>query len=191
MKIYQLRNNSDYQAIKFVDDNYIKISRKIDGKTSLKEEWGTCYIKFIDTKLKKIKDFDSIGYDRPIFSPKAVEILKEFFVSGELLPLKTVKGKEFYLYNIFPEIDCLDIQNSYLKWNINKSSILSESKPTFIKEKIDIEIFRTKYMVTSVLVTDIFVQKILDNNLMGFMFIPLWDSEKGYLEDIYDNRITT
>lgn len=191
MKIFELFNNYDYQSINFVSSKYLELLFKIDGSISVKDEWEFAYIKFNDLKLKKIQDFSLISPGLPVFRPRAIEILKDFFISGELLLLKTPKEKEYYLYNIFPEIDCLDINNPNLVWNNGKHAIFSESKPTFIKEKIDRDIFKTKYMVTSILVTDKFVQRVLDNNLLGFQFIPLWDSETGYIEDVPENRIIT
>lgn len=192
MKIYLLEKNYDYQAIDIIDTYYDNLLGRMNGVFSLKKDWkGSPYIKLINLRLKTTKDFNSITSERPVFSTKSLEILKEFFVSGEFLPLQDKKGKVFYLYNIFPEIDCLDINNPNLLWNMAKSAIFSDSKPTFLLDKIDRHIFKAKYMVTSVLVTDTFVQRVLDNKLKGFQFIPIWDSDTGYIEDIITNRIIT
>lgn len=191
MKLYRLIKNYAYQAINFVDDRYQDLSCKIDGKKSIKDEWDIANIKFLDTKLKTIKDFSSLTYSKPVFSSKAIEILKDFFISGEFLRMKSVKGKELFLYNIFPEIDCLDIDNSNLEWNKVRASILYDSKPTFIESKVDREILRIKYIAGEIFVTDKFVNRVLEHNLKGFQFIPVWDSESGYIEDIKGNRILT
>lgn len=195
MKIYKLSKNIfEYQAINFFDINYNKLCWEINGKQSIKDNWNKeiPIVKLLDKKRKTIRDFTDLGTDLPIFGIKAIEILKEFFIDGEMLPLKTEKGKEFFLYNIFPEIDCVDLDNSIFDWsNDTKTAMGNRKKISFQINKIDKAIFRAKYLINYILVTDKFVNKVLENNLKGFQFILLWDSENGGIYDYEDKNINT
>ena len=53
MKVYRLQKKFSYQAITFKDEETHPLSWKINGKTSIKEEWSIRFIKYLDTRLKK------------------------------------------------------------------------------------------------------------------------------------------
>lgn len=200
MILYILEKNYEYEAMRTVDEYYLDLVLYFfKGQGSIADKWEIAEVEFIkDRKLKKGADFCTITTSVPIFTEKALNVLKDILEAngGELLPME-INGKKtqtLYAYNIFPEIDCLDIENPELSWNNNKSAIFPESKVFFIKDRINKEIFKTKYMFTSVLVTDAFVNRVLENKLTGFGFIPLWDSEKGYIRTStgfrYDRIVT-
>jgi len=188
MRLYKIDDHPDYQSLNTINDIHDKLLFKMNGMISIKKEWeelGTCYIKFLDTKLKAIKDYAQFTNTRPIFSPRAVEVLKDFFIDGELLEIKSIKeNKTFYIYNIFPKIDCIDYKNSELIYYDDKINFrLDSPKIIFLKEKINKNIFRERSIFTYVLVTDKFVSRVIDNKLEGFKFISQWDSELGDIKE--------
>ncbi|MFN8670842.1 MAG: hypothetical protein U0457_02010 [Candidatus Sericytochromatia bacterium] len=189
-KVYDLYPNFSY---KWVDLKECDTDRaEPDGINSLKDRWGEFRNMHSPTKVgKTVKDYTNLCSIEPIFSAKAVEILKEFFTCGELLPIKNEKGKDFFMYNFFPKVDYIDWYKSNILWygegDISKKTISHVFFYYFIPEKIHHHIFINNKDY-GVFVTDIFVQKVIENNLKGFSFVPLWDIETGGIEYFRDKE---
>lgn len=116
----------------------------------------------------------------PVFSEKSISVIGDLIPNNsELKLLNNVDKKnkdKFYVLNIKDRIDCFDID----KLEFRGGSI---SKYSFIESKIPQKssIFKPFTSRADNYVTQEFVDRVIENNLRGFTFIPLWDSEKGSL----------
>lgn len=130
-------------------------------------------------------------YVEPVFSAKAVEVLKDLLEeNGELLPLICNEGT-YYVFNATTVVDALDEQHSEFKplqeldpdlfWDSTPDE-MRVTRHEFFSEKIaDLSIFRipfgANYAINYPLVTDRFVQRVAASGLKGFEFQLLWSSE--------------
>jgi len=185
-KIFQLhpdRNYSEASCILISGDNKRMkelIHKAIYHRLKVKEEWITCNFQWLEKngrkKTKLNPDYFSYPPDFHVFSDKAVIFLKDFFENGELLDMfLTSSNHEISHYNIFNNFnifDCLDMKSSELKLHSN-GLIERFIKPIFFVDKIKAHIFRIPQSNLTTFVTNVFVENVLENKLVGFYFIPL------------------
>ena len=86
---------------------------------------------------------------------------------------------ELYILNITNIVDGVDYTKSQVKYFPDGKRVLRFIKLAFIEEKVrGSHIFKiVENKITSTYVSDEFRQRILDNNLTGFKFELVWDSE--------------
>ena len=85
----------------------------------------------------------------------------------------------FYLFNNLTVIDALDVEKTEFK--TFEDIIIGVEKPAFLKQQYPFlfqVIEPTGFVVRDYYVTDEFKKIIEDNNIKGFLFKELWDSEK-------------
>ncbi|MFN8672443.1 MAG: hypothetical protein U0457_10255 [Candidatus Sericytochromatia bacterium] len=190
-KIYILVPNGIYKPIYIKEYDIAHV--KPDGINSLKDKWGDFRNIYSPQKAgREVKDYTALKNYDPIFSDKATDVLKDFFTCGELLPIKNEFSNDFYLYNIFPKVDYINWEYTNLLANKDSGISININEKIyfeFIPEKIQHHIFKNEKQY-QVFVTDIFVQKVLDNKLRGFCFVPIWDIEIGGIEHLlYKDKI--
>lgn len=179
MKIWQLRADSDnfssFQTrIPFTG---IELSA-FDGR-SHKD----------DTKLLKVekKDWkagmrlsDAPSYIIPVFSQRALHCLMPL-IKGNVEALRLEYDEDYYAINVTTVIDAIDYENSrYITLNAG-NRVANFSKYCFLPEKLkNVSIFKiTDERRGFPLVSDEFKQIVEAQNLEGFKFRLLWDSEKN------------
>lgn len=152
----------------------------IDGR-SLQDSWNPVEIKVVKSKKKKIlSDSPYLNAAAPIFSQKAVEVLNEFLDdSVELLDLNHQKSDKFYLINVVKVLDCIDHSKAEFR-RFPNGRIMWCEKYAFHPEKvIGQHIFKIIDTPRGlVLVSDEFRDKVLENNLTGFIFEEVWNSDE-------------
>jgi len=93
---------------------------------------------------------------------------------------KEVKGKKYFIFNSWQDIDFFDFQKSTAKMNPMKKEIIFEVKgDVFIKkDKIpdDIHVFRAKNWPDQYLVSEKFVEEVKKQNLSGYEFVETFYS---------------
>lgn len=181
MRIYELQVNFNYSLAELIKPDGLDIFYDI-GLISIKNEWKCEYIRTVyDENTIDFEDFTKIN-SHNVFSKRAIDILNEMLIHGELLPLK-YKDKDYFIYNIFIYKNFIDIEASEVSTESEKNDKTKvKCKHLIFKEnEIDRHIFKDKTKKSRTFVTDSFVAKVQDNNLKGFLFIPQWDSELGFL----------
>lgn len=118
-------------------------------------------------------DFPMLSPHVPVFSQRVVETLGDLLKeNGEFFPLEYNKSI-YFAYNITHLIDALDMRQSeftHLHYN-NRGLCISRHK--FHADKLsDATIFKLPRL-SSVFVTDTFIQRVLETDLVGFNFTPI------------------
>jgi len=178
MKIWQLRADLDnYSAFHAtIPFTGVELST-FDGRSHYK-----------DTKIRKVakKDWregmelgDAPNYIIPVFSGKAVCCLMPL-IGKNVEVLRLEYEKEYYGINVTTVIDAMDYGKSKYISGIDGKDILSISEYSFLPEKVkNTPIFKISDERQGFpLVTDEFKQIVESQNLEGFVFKLLWDSEK-------------
>jgi hypothetical protein len=154
------------------DDDDLKL--RPDG-TSLEEEWVPPKVRIYKPKLKR-GDFFQSPSGSIIASPRATEVLKDFFVmAGELLPLP-YKDEEFTFVNVTECIDCLDHEKSDLLMMelVFRPDLLSESQLFKIPESATVCI----YVIEGREEPECeFRHAVESNGLKGLVFTEVWSDE--------------
>jgi hypothetical protein len=190
MNIYILGSNLDYYIIKFLrgeDKNFYDL--RFDGKTKHIDTWKALKIDFHKQDRDKRKllpdsDFPSLFSNLPVLNKKSLEVLKDLLLPhGELLPLIYKDNVEYFAYNCLNLIDAFDTDNSNIEWT-TVGTIIHVNKYMFYSDKlVNQNIFKVNKEIL-IFVSDIFVQKVLDNNLKGFHFEHVWSLDNKPLKDI-------
>ncbi len=117
-------------------------------------------------------DSPGINLMYPAFSRRACDSLAEFFKpNGELLPLETNIG-EYYFYNITTIIDVIDLAKSSCVYSSgDRLRVLDVEHYVFIEAAIEgVDIFRAYDLSINVIVSQLFVDRVLAEKLRGFSF---------------------
>ncbi len=112
-----------------------------------------------------------------VFDRTAVETLNEILrEGGELLPLESIVG-EYYLFNCTRFVDSLDRDRGEFKYFLDRKRIRQVVRWWFVPEKLKgVSVFRAVDSRGSLLVTDLFMRRIEDAKLSGFLCPRLWGS---------------
>jgi hypothetical protein len=110
------------------------------------------------------------AYLTPVFSPRAVEQLREFLEpNGELLPVTTPLGT-YYAYNVTKLVDALD----------------SPERPDALQRFIlkprtltGLSIFKVPQAPVDIYVTEPFVRRVRESGLKGMWITKCWPLPKG------------
>jgi hypothetical protein len=143
--------------------------------------WGDFDIFF---ENKKMRDCMDAGIGAPGLSKKAVEFLMPLIGNNvQLLPLKHPTF-EYFRLNVLQVIDAIDYEKSTFR-KLSNGKLLTVKEYVFKPDCLmGVDIFKVPYFTTNVYVSDRFRQTVLDNNLTGFEFIELWDSEARDYNDL-------
>jgi len=179
MKIWQLNFELDEYDNFIPEREFTFEERKtFDGRKHLKK-WKPLPVKRMEPE-KKLELSDAPGFTIPVLSKKAVKCLKPLIRENvEILPLKFEEGK-YFAVNIITVLDAIDYEKSKYKTFSDKKRIMVFEKYAFIEEKVaNIPIFKiVDKPIKSRFVSDEFKRIVEKNNLRGFKFILVWDSEE-------------
>lgn len=176
MKIWHLdadvNNFENLTPIKEKDWNILRF----DG-TRLLDAWTPVAVRVIEEREKS--DTPGLSGGIPVFSPKAVEVLKDLMEdSVEILPLRCRRG-EYYAINVLNVLNCIDYEKAKFKRFQSSGRIMLFNKYTFKPECVKSEhIFKIiDEPARRPFVSDEFRNRVLDNELIGFKFELVWNSE--------------
>ncbi|WP_251862603.1 hypothetical protein [Clostridium sp. Marseille-Q2269] len=115
MKVWELDSDANnYDNFTLCDENdWDKLmAYGFDGK-SIKDTWIPFWVEEIEPIRKG--DKPSFSGSLPVFSRKAVEVLKRYLDKNvEILPLSYDKG-DYSIINVINVKDCIDIEKSEVK----------------------------------------------------------------------------
>lgn len=177
MKIWQLWSDEGYEW--FTPTRRLSVEEKhtFDGR-SKRDGWVPLALKPLEGNFI-CGDFANFLCGMPIVSKRVIEMIGDL-LEAEVEVLPTIcAGREVYILNITNIVDAVDYKNSDVKYFQNTQKVMAFTKVSFCKEKIQgNHIFKlVERRFSSVYVSDEFRQRIIDNNLTGFRFELIWDSE--------------
>ena len=179
MKIWKLKSELDkydilMPTVPFTGDEI----QSFDGRSH--KDWTPLDVKRMYPE-ENLPLSDAPGFTIPVFSENAVDALK-YLMEGqiELLNLN-FKEKKYYGINVINVLNVLDYENAEYKLFKSSGRIMKIMKYEFrvCDELYESNIFKIVDEPRSyVFVSNEFKQCVEDNNLSGFKFQLVWDSEK-------------
>lgn len=147
-----------------------------DGRSKIKD-WEPLLVKKMeDMELSNAPGFYS---HIPVLDKGALEAVKDLIEDAtEILPL-IYDNNEFYALNIIKVLKCIDYEKSKYKTFGDGKRIMRFIKYEFLEDVIrGKHIFKlTDEPLRKPFVSEEFRQRVLNNNLTGFKFELVWDSE--------------
>lgn len=179
MKIWQLNFELDeYDNLIPVREFTAEEIQSFDGRSHL-SQWKPVRVKRMEPE-KGLELSDAPGFTFPVFSRRAWECLEPLISKNvEILPLD-FNEKEYLGINIITVLDAIDYKKSIYKTYRDGIRIMAFKKYAFLPTVIrNVSIFkisdeRTRYAFVS----NEFKQTVEKNNLSGFKFKLIWDSEQ-------------
>lgn len=132
----------------------------------------------------QLGDCPDLNASAPVFSEKAVEILKDLIEdSVEILPLQTKIGS-YYAINVIDILDCIDYSNSkFVKFKSSNRIMVFEKYAFHLGCVQERNIFKIiDEPGKRAFVSDTFRERVLNSGLKGFQFTLVWDSVEGPTE---------
>lgn len=121
------------------------------------------------------------AYQTMVLSKRGLNALKDILKdSVEIIPLQC-KGREYFVVNILNIINALNYNKS--EFEVFPSGLVVDvTKYSFLKEKLEgVNIFKIflndRISVTKIFVSETFKNIVEENELKGFKFEEVWDSE--------------
>ena len=181
MNIFIVTADSNrYQNLVFKSESDNILLSQFDGR-SLLNSWPMPSVKVLrDNKLNQNlpqSDFPSIATHVPLFSMRAARKLKGILdTNGEILPVSCDEGK-YVMFNVTKVIDALDEVSSVIKRFHSSGRIMDIIRHAFIMEELmNVTIFKIPQVtLMNVYVTGRFRDMVLDNQLVGFRFVKVWE----------------
>lgn len=179
MKIWKL----DFEVDKY--DNLLPVKRftveeiqSFDGR-KMKDTWKPLPVKRAEPE-KKLELSDAPGFTIPVFSKKALEILRPLIQDSiEELELQ-FSEVEYYAINVITILNVIDYDKSeYIKFSDEDRIMLFEK---YVFKKSDVLMNYNIFKIVDepegdAFVSDYFKQIVEDNKLSGFKFELVWDSD--------------
>lgn len=180
MKIWQLQFEVDkYDNLVPIREFTVDEIQSFDGRTK-KDIWKPLPVKRMEP-VKKLELSDAPGFTIPVFSKKALEILRPLIQNSvEELELQFQEA-EYYGINVIAVLNVIDYSKSKYRMYSDGKRIMAFQKYAFrsCKELLNNNIFKIIDEPTRrAFVSDIFKQTVEKNNLSGFKFKLVWDSER-------------
>ena len=178
MKIWHLwPKANDYENLMAVKKFSLEEIQSFNGQSKIKE-WQPLALKTMYGN-RKFADIVSFTPGIPVVSPRVIEVTKDL-IQDQVEVLPTICSDcELYILNITNIVDAVDYTKAQVKYFPDGKRVLRFIKLAFVEEKVrGNHIFKlTEHKLSSPYVSDEFRQRILDNNLTGFKFELVWDSE--------------
>ncbi len=177
MKIWHLDFELDeYDNLIPVKELSIDEIQSFNG-SSKKERWEPIAVKKIEDKV--LSNAPGFYSHIPVFDKKTLDIVKDLIENNvEILPLRSPVG-EFYVINVTEVLSGIDYDKAEFKTFRDGKRIMRFIKYEFIEDVV-----RGKHIFKIVdeplrkpFVSDEFMLKVESNNLKGFKFELVWDSE--------------
>lgn len=179
MKIWQLHFELDkYDNFIPIKELSVEEMQSFDGRKK-SVNWIPLPVKRMEPE-KRLELSDAPGFMIPVFSKNALEILRPIIQNSiEELKLQFSEG-EYYGINVITVLDVIDYDKSqYVTFSDGKKILAFEEYAFKIcDELINNNIFKIIDEPTRwAFVSDKFKQVVEENNLSGFIFKLVWDSE--------------
>jgi len=161
------------------EEDWAKLPQFDEGR--LIPSWTSLSVKVLrDTKSNRNLppgDFPHLTVGAPVFSLRAVNVLKDILLeNGQIFPLSCSEG-EYYIFNVITFIDALDESRSEVMRFESSGRIMRVLKYAFFGDRLTgATIFKIpQFPRSEVYVTDKFRKLVADNRLLGFSFPPIWE----------------
>lgn len=180
MKIWQLNFDVDNYDNLIPDKEFSADEILSFNGTSKEKSWIPLKVKRMEPE-KGLELGDAPGFIIPVFSEKALDILRPIIInSTEVLDLILEEGK-YYGINVIAVLNVIDYSKSEYRMYSDGQRIMAFRKYAFIKkeELIKHHIFKIVDEPTRrAFVSDKFKSIVEDSSLTGFIFKQVWDSEE-------------
>ncbi len=179
MKIWQLNFELDeYDNLIPVKEFTVEEIQSFDGRSHLKE-WKPIRVKRMEPE-KGLDLSDAPGFTFPVFSKKALECLAPLISKNvEILPIE-FDEKEYVGINVITVLEAIDYENSVYKTYRDGKRIMAFKSYAFLQNVVEnVSIFKiTDEKTRYAFVSDEFKQVVEKNDLLGFKFKLVWESEE-------------
>ena len=180
MNVFELAPDCNrYQNLVFASKKDWAILDQFDERRLI-QSWTPPSVKVLrDDKFNRNLppgDFPHLAVAVPLFSLRAVNVLRGMLEeNGQILPLSCTEG-EYYAFNVTTFIDALDESGSEVK-RFKDGGVMRILKYAFFGDRLaGATIFKIpQFPRSEVYVTDEFRNLVIDNGLLGFKFINLWE----------------
>ena len=144
------------------------------------------FFSLFKVKSRLLADFPELGIT-PCYTLRAIDVLGENYLRqyGELLPLKSADGIEYFWFNCTTVVDAFDRLNSTYEEYPNGILGYITKYAFFANKTDDHDMFVDKQTAQS-LVTDRFKARVEAAGLTGMLFKPLWSDDPAELAKIYE-----
>lgn len=178
MKIWILDCDVDvYENLTWKTEFDINFVQSFNGIEKLKD-WKPVQVKRMYDR--EFSNTPGLSPHIPVFDEKAISVLGDLLNgNAEILPLDCKEGV-FYAINVINVIDCIDYEKSEYKTFRDGQRIMRFITYVFNEEKTKgMNLFKLKdEPLKRPFVSDEFRKRVIDNNLTGFKFELVWDSEQ-------------
>jgi hypothetical protein len=181
MKIWKLTADvNNYDSMMADDSNYDYTEVTLDG-TSRADGWEPVKLKRMYGKGLPLSDFPHY-YGDPIMSEKAINVLAPIIKdSVEYLPMM-FDEKNYTMVNVIKVVNVVDYDKAVYKTFSDGKRILAFRKYIFriCDDLLNNDIFKlVDEPRRAPFVSDRFKKYVEDNNLTGFEFELVWDSDES------------
>ena len=177
MKIWKVWSEADdYEKLSSAKKSFYQESQTFNGQSKL-NGWSPLALK-PSYGNRPYGDWSTL-LSLPLVTPRVIEATKDL-IENQVEVLPTICSDcELYILNITNIVDAVDYTKSVVKYFPNSTKVLRFIKLAFVEEKVrNNHIFNLVEKKLSVpYVSDEFRQRIIDNELTGFKFELVWDSE--------------
>ena len=186
MKIWKLLPDTvNYSSLVMKPTISIDLIKSFDGRTQ-QATWNPILLDYsINNDFFELSDYPS--FSLPVCSKSAVTIFSEE-IKGclEFLPVITCfkSNCQFFIMNVINVVSAIDYSKSQYKCFKDGKRIIAFQKYAFLEDVVNDQIiFKTVDEKRSTpFVTQAFIDIVVENNLKGFMFKLVWDSEYAHLQ---------
>lgn len=179
MKIWHLFSDVDhYENLVPVSEFSAEEIQAFDGR-ELKSSWKPLPVRRMEPQ-KKLELSDFPGFTIPVFSEKAVSILDPL-IKNSSEKLELVFEKKYYGINVTTVLDVIDYEHSQYLTYKGSNRIMVFEKYAFLNNGLldGVNIFKIVDEPRRwPFVSDIFKKTVEKNNLTGFKFRLVWDSDE-------------
>jgi hypothetical protein len=180
MKIWQLSFEvDDFDNLSPVDDFTANEIQSFDGRKKA-NLWTPLKVKKMEPE-KKLPLSNAPGFIIPVLDKQAYNLLLPIIDKDvEALPLLCKEG-DFYAINVISVLDVIDYSRSMYKMYSDGNRIMAFQKYAFRKDSE--VLYHNMFKIIDeptrkAFVSDAFRDTVLNNNLTGFKFKFIWDSEQ-------------
>ena len=175
IKVYELWLDRNYRAYETLTKSGYK-TFEFEGKKVENRNFDLFSLsKYKDEIDKPIGDVSSISTSSYIINEKAYKVLYPYLKSHSQIFKINNNGTIFYVINVTDIIDCLDYDNSEIKYFSSSNRVMDIEKYVFHSEKLKkATIFKLPEFPKGIsYATEEFKKVVEENNIIGFKFKEL------------------
>lgn len=133
----------------------------------------------VEGRVREFNDYPCINLSQPAFSPRAVDVLKDFLEpNGELLPVRHPCGL-YYVFNCTTICNCIDVSKSTFE-DPSRGVTGTIDRYVLIPEMVEGKtLFRIRPEILSLYCNEEFVNRVNTERLNGFVFAKIWSTSNG------------